>query len=199
MSQDLPPLSPRLQALEAIDARTRRNRRLAVAGLLLVLLAAIVAGFFVYRTWLYQVKIGADLRRDLAFRHETPTIMSGSEREEVFALYPEVGGVMDRAGVEEGDIVDLGDRRFEILHIPGHSPGSIGLWEEATGILFSGDCIYDGPLLDGLSDSDITAYITSMKRLRDLPVRVVHAGHDASFGRDRLVELVDAYLDLRDI
>ena len=65
MSQELPPLSPRLQALEAIDARTRRNRRLAVAGLLLVLLAAIVAGFFVYRTWLYQVKIGADLRRDL--------------------------------------------------------------------------------------------------------------------------------------
>ena len=105
MSQDLPPLSPRLQALEAIDARTRRNRRLAVAGGLLVILAAVVAGYFVYRTWLYQVKLGGDLRRDLAFRHETPTIMSGSEREEVFALYPEVGGAMDRAGVEKGDIV----------------------------------------------------------------------------------------------
>ena len=42
--------------------------------------------------------------------------------------------------VEEGDIVDTGDRRFEVLHLPGHSPGSIGLWEATTGILFSGRC-----------------------------------------------------------
>ena len=33
-----------------------------------------------------------------------------------------------------------------------------------------------------------------MKRLRDLPVEIVHAGHDLSFGRTRLSELVDAYL-----
>ena len=36
-----------------------------------------------------------------------------------------------------------------------------------------------------------------MKRLRELPVTVVHAGHDPSFGRDRLVELCDAYLAKR--
>ena len=100
--------------------------------------------------------------------------------------------------VEDGDIVDLGDRAFEILHLPGHSPGSIGLWEEATGTLFSGDCVYDGPLLDGFEDSDIAAYCASMKRLRDLPVRTVHGGHDRSFGRDRLLELIDAYLSTRD-
>lgn len=99
--------------------------------------------------------------------------------------------------VDEGDIVDLGDRQFEVLHIPGHSPGSIGLWEAATGILFSGDCIYDGPLLDGFSDSNIDDYIASMTRLRDLPVTAVHAGHDPSFGRDRLIELVDGYLASR--
>jgi hypothetical protein len=37
-----------------------------------------------------------------------------------------------------------------------------------------------------------------MKRLRELPVNVVHAGHEPSFGRERLRELVDAYLDWRD-
>ncbi len=100
--------------------------------------------------------------------------------------------------VEAGDIVDLGDRRFEILHLPGHSPGSIGLWEADTGILFSGDCIYDGPLLDGFADSDIADYIASMKSLREIPVRVVHAGHDPSFGARRLHELIDAYLSKRD-
>jgi glyoxylase-like metal-dependent hydrolase (beta-lactamase superfamily II) len=97
----------------------------------------------------------------------------------------------------DGDVVDLGDRVFEVLHLPGHSPGSIGLWEATTGVLFSGDAVYDGPLLDELEGSDIEAYVTTMRRLRELPVTVVHAGHEPSFGRDRLVELCDAYVEAR--
>lgn len=94
----------------------------------------------------------------------------------------------------DGDVIDLGGRRLEVLHLPGHSPGSIGLWEAATGTLFSGDAVYDGPLLDGLQGSDVAAYVATMSRLRDLPVRVVHGGHERSFGRDRLIEICEAYL-----
>jgi glyoxylase-like metal-dependent hydrolase (beta-lactamase superfamily II) len=99
--------------------------------------------------------------------------------------------------VEEGDVLDLGNRQFDILHLPGHSPGGIGLWERRTGVLFSGDAIYDGPLLDAIPGANIEDYIHTMERLRALPVRVVHAGHDPSFGRERLVELADAWLDRR--
>ena len=99
--------------------------------------------------------------------------------------------------LEEGGMVDTGDRHFEVLHLPGHSPGSIGLWEAATGTLFSGDAIYDGALLDELDDSDILDYIQTMKRLKDMPVNVVHGGHNASFGRERMREICDAYLDWR--
>ena len=99
--------------------------------------------------------------------------------------------------IGEGDIVDLGDRAFEVLHLPGHSPGSIALWEASSGTLFSGDAIYDGALLDQIPGSDIPAYVRSMERLRDVPARIVHAGHDPSFGRERLVELADAYLNSR--
>jgi len=99
--------------------------------------------------------------------------------------------------VDEGDVIDLGDRVFEVLHLPGHSPGSIGLWEAATGTLFSGDAIYDGPLLDELPESDIAAYCATMERLIALPATVVHGGHEASFGRQRLVEICDRYLALR--
>jgi glyoxylase-like metal-dependent hydrolase (beta-lactamase superfamily II) len=99
--------------------------------------------------------------------------------------------------VDEGDVVDLGDRAFEVLHLPGHTPCSIGLWEHATGTLFSGDAVYDGPLIDFLPESDVVRYGATMRRLRDTPASVVHAGHDASFGRDRLVELADAYLRRR--
>lgn len=99
--------------------------------------------------------------------------------------------------VEAGDVVETGDRAFEIIDLPGHSPGSMGLWEAASGTLFSGDALYDGPLLDELEDSDIAAYIETVRRLREMPVSVVHAGHEPSFGRARMIELCDAYLALR--
>jgi glyoxylase-like metal-dependent hydrolase (beta-lactamase superfamily II) len=100
--------------------------------------------------------------------------------------------------VDEGDVVTTGDRSFEVLHLPGHTPGEIGLWEAETRTLFSGDCVYEsGDLLDEMPESNIADYVKSMERLRDVPVRIVHGGHDDSFGRDRLLELIDAYVTRR--
>ncbi|WP_160288299.1 MBL fold metallo-hydrolase [Pseudomonas knackmussii] len=96
--------------------------------------------------------------------------------------------------LEEGGVIDLGDRSFEVLHLPGHSPGSIGLLERASGTLFSGDAVYDAGLLDQIPGADVPTYRRTMQRLRELPVTQVHAGHEASFGRERLRELADAYL-----
>jgi glyoxylase-like metal-dependent hydrolase (beta-lactamase superfamily II) len=99
--------------------------------------------------------------------------------------------------LDEGDVIDLGDRAFEVLHLPGHSPGSIGLWESASGTLFSGDAVYDGPLLDEIDGSDIDDYVATMERLRELPLTVVHGGHEASFDRRRLIGICDAYIARR--
>jgi glyoxylase-like metal-dependent hydrolase (beta-lactamase superfamily II) len=96
--------------------------------------------------------------------------------------------------LDEGDVVDLGDVAYEVLHLPGHSSDSIGLFDRASGTLFSGDAVYDGPLLEGFYDGGPEAYVTTMERLRELPVRIVHGGHEASFGRDRLVEICDSFL-----
>jgi glyoxylase-like metal-dependent hydrolase (beta-lactamase superfamily II) len=101
--------------------------------------------------------------------------------------------------VSEGDLLDLGDRHFEVLHLPGHSPGSIGLWEERTGILFSGDAIYDGELIDYAYHSDPKAYIRTMRRLREMPATVVHGGHFPSFGRERLRAPAQAFLDAKGV
>jgi glyoxylase-like metal-dependent hydrolase (beta-lactamase superfamily II) len=38
----------------------------------------------------------------------------------------------------EGDVVDLGDRAFEVLHVPGHTAGSIALWDPDARVLFTG-------------------------------------------------------------
>ncbi len=98
----------------------------------------------------------------------------------------------------EGDVVDLGDRAFEVLHLPGHSPGSIGLLDRANQTLFSGDAIYDGPLLDEIPGSDVDAYVATMRRLRTLPVETIHAGHGPSLARARFLELVEGYLRRRE-
>ncbi len=96
--------------------------------------------------------------------------------------------------LEQGDIIDLGDRHFEVLHVPGHSPGSIALWERTTGLLLSGDAIYDGPLIDDAYHSNPQDYIATLRRLKELPVNTVHGGHYPSFGRGRLHELIDDYV-----
>jgi glyoxylase-like metal-dependent hydrolase (beta-lactamase superfamily II) len=94
----------------------------------------------------------------------------------------------------EGDLVDLGDHTLTVLHMPGHSPGSIALFDVSDGTLFSGDVIYDDVLLDSLLGSDKEQYARSLRRLLALPVRVVRPGHGHSFGRERLHHLIDDYL-----
>ena len=99
--------------------------------------------------------------------------------------------------VEDGDIIDLGDRRFEVIHTPGHSPGGIALFERSTGILFSGDIVYDGPLIEDTYHSNAADYIASMERLLQLPVRIVHGGHFPSFSGERYRDLIASWLAAR--
>lgn len=94
----------------------------------------------------------------------------------------------------DGDIIDLGDRRFEVVHTPGHSPGGIALWEAAAEILFSGDILYDGPLIEDCYHSDIDAYVASMRRLFAMRPRIVHGGHFASFDGARFHAMLDEWL-----
>ena len=98
--------------------------------------------------------------------------------------------------LQDGDTIDLGDRVFQVMLLPGHSPGGIALWEAASGTLIAGDVIYDGPLLYEGRGMDVADYIVSLRRLRALPVVAVHAGHDDSFGHARMIAIVDRYLAL---
>ncbi|MEO1191055.1 MAG: MBL fold metallo-hydrolase [Pseudomonadota bacterium] len=106
-------------------------------------------------------------------------------------------GAPPTATVEEGTIIDLGDRRLEVLELPGHTPGSIGLWEEARGLLFTGDALYDAGLIDTFPESNPQVYAETMRRFLKIPARVVHPGHEESFDGVRMAELARAYLEVR--
>ncbi len=97
--------------------------------------------------------------------------------------------------LRDGDRIDLGDRNFEVIHTPGHSPGGIALFEATSGILFSGDILYDGPLIEDTYHSNAADYVASMEHLLTLPVRLVHGGHFPSFDGERYRALIRNWLD----
>jgi len=95
--------------------------------------------------------------------------------------------------IDEGDLIDLGNRHFSVFHMPGHSPGSVCLYEAASKTLFTGDVLYDGELLDTLYHSDREVYRETLARLKEIPAEIFHCGHYDSFGKARMRELIDQY------
>jgi len=95
--------------------------------------------------------------------------------------------------IDEGDVIDLGDKAFQVLHLPGHSPGSIGLWNTKSKTLFSGDALYDGELIDSLYHSDKQIYLQTLERIESLGAEVFHAGHFPSFGAAQMRDMIDRY------
>jgi len=69
------------------------------------------------------------------------------------------------AVVREGDVIDLGGRRLEVIYTPGHSPGQMCLLDADRRLLFTGDHFFPGPLYAYGPDVDLDAYIASNRKL----------------------------------
>ena len=98
--------------------------------------------------------------------------------------------------LEEGEVLELGGHRLQVLHTPGHSPGSICLLSEKQGLLFTGDVVYAGPLYIQLEDSDFLSYHESMKRLGDLAsdLQLVLPAHNRTpLEPEILVEMAEGF------
>jgi glyoxylase-like metal-dependent hydrolase (beta-lactamase superfamily II) len=65
----------------------------------------------------------------------------------------------------EGSVIDLGGRSFEVILIPGHTPGSIALLDAENRILISGDSIQSGTVFMFGPGRNLDAYIESMEKL----------------------------------
>lgn len=67
--------------------------------------------------------------------------------------------------IDEGDVIDIGGRRLEIMNTPGHAPDSICLLDRENRLLFTGDTFYLAPLYTHLEGSSFEDYARSAKRL----------------------------------
>jgi glyoxylase-like metal-dependent hydrolase (beta-lactamase superfamily II) len=97
--------------------------------------------------------------------------------------------------LDEGDLIETGDRSLQVLHLPGHSPGSIGLLDERNGDFFAGDAIYEGRLIDDLPGSDVQAYRKTMQRLLQIEFSRAYCGHGETIDQSELRSIAKAYLD----
>lgn len=70
--------------------------------------------------------------------------------------------------LHDGDRIDLGGRTLQVIATPGHTPDSIALLDEKNGLLFTGDSFYPGPIFLYRPETDLDAYVASMKKLAAL-------------------------------
>jgi|GEM_PF-242432 len=70
--------------------------------------------------------------------------------------------------VEDGEILELGGRRLEILHVPGHAPDATALLDAANGLLFTGDTFYAAELWLVAPETNLDEYDRSITRLASI-------------------------------
>ena len=93
----------------------------------------------------------------------------------------------------DGDVIDLGGRRIEAVHTPGHSPGHLCYYERERGYLFTGDLVYEGTLYASYPSTDPEAYLASVEKISALPVgRVLPAHFSLGVAPGLITEIRDA-------
>lgn len=69
-----------------------------------------------------------------------------NQQAEMFGVQAEDVAVEIERPLREGDVVKIGNGELKVLHVPGHSPGSICLYDEADGFVIVGDALFEGSI-----------------------------------------------------
>lgn len=91
-----------------------------------------------------------------------------------------VGDTIEPSGfLKDGEFLQFDDLCLEVISTPGHSPGSICLFDAKTGTLFSGDSIIGNGFFGGTPQiADIDSYICSMNKLKKVHPKTVISAHN---------------------
>jgi glyoxylase-like metal-dependent hydrolase (beta-lactamase superfamily II) len=103
--------------------------------------------------------------------------------------------------IHDGFKINLGGRTLEVLATPGHTPDAISLLDSANGLLFTGDTYYPAPIWLFRPETDLDAYVASVKRLAALApqVKTVLGAHNIPVANpDVLPRLVVAIQTVRE-
>lgn len=102
--------------------------------------------------------------------------------------------------VEDGQVIDLGGRKLEVLLTPGHAPDSLCLLDRKNKLLFTGDTFYAGPLFLFTPETSVDDYERSITRLAKLApqLELLLPSHNFPVERPEMLErVVDAMAAIR--
>jgi glyoxylase-like metal-dependent hydrolase (beta-lactamase superfamily II) len=143
----------------------------------------------------------AELRRRFGWRVAMHTLdadylESGDPRVTAASWY---GDDLDACPVDvrlsDGDRLALGDRSIAVIHIPGHSPGSLAYLVESEGrrVLFAQDV--HGPL-HAMLLSNRSDYQASLRKLKSLAADILCEGHHGVFvGKTEIAAFIDRFVE----
>jgi len=82
--------------------------------------------------------------------------------------------------IQDGEMLEIGGMSWEVIHVPGHSAGSIALYEKADRILIPGDVVYADYAIGrfDLHGADPAKHKESLLRLAELEVDILLPGHN---------------------
>lgn len=106
-----------------------------------------------------------------------------------------IPGCEPTGALHDGDVIDLGGRTLEVIHTPGHSPGSVSFLDREARFLIPGDVAKTGAILLMLEGGDARAYRQTLDRLVGLldAVDVIYSAHSDPMTPDDIRALHAAY------
>lgn len=120
-----------------------------------------------------------DLPLFLLNTHADPDHIGSNHEFESFYMHPAESSNFYKTQKRDGtiipvwdeQIIDLGDRPLQIIEIPGHTPGSIGVLDIENRQIFSGDPVQDGRIFMFGPQREMHSYIHGLNRLQTLSDR----------------------------
>jgi glyoxylase-like metal-dependent hydrolase (beta-lactamase superfamily II) len=105
--------------------------------------------------------------------------------------------------LNDGDVLDLGNRNLRVIHTPGHTPDCICLLDEASGALFAGDTLTTGPHYAHMPDSSLADFTMSTRRLAgevSQSISAVYPAHILRYGVSRqfVIDVADGFARVSD-
>ena len=96
--------------------------------------------------------------------------------------------------VHDGFKINLGHRDVEIIATPGHTPDAISLLDRENGLLFTGDTYCPGEIWLYRPETNMAAYLASMKKLSALApeIKVVLGAHNVPIAKPQALSATDA-------
>jgi len=96
--------------------------------------------------------------------------------------------------LKDNETIDLGNSLLRVIHTPGHTPGSICLYNEETKELFTGDTVFEGGSF-GRTDigGNPEELIKSLEMLTKLDVSILYPGHGGVVDKKSKESLLASY------